>query len=166
MEGLIPIFARARRQLLSPSYEDNPYSSTANRVLNVVPTMENCRNHAWTFSSFVFTHLKLFAESLQPSFIIHFLSIYHQKVRSCCILEIRTCVMDQTLQFDLTTQLDPSSSKSVVLNGFHEKHDPEPSLEDLERELPVVYDGQIPLGDLISRVVQAIYAELLEHSET
>lgn len=42
----------------------------------------------------------------------------------------------------------------------------EPTLEELERELPVVYDGQIPLGDLLSRVVQSVYAELLELVET
>lgn len=46
-------------------------------------------------------------------------------------------------------------------NEFHET-----SLEELERELPVVYDGQVPLGDLLSRVTQAIYAELLEMAET
>ncbi len=28
-----------------------------------------------------------------------------------------------------------------------------------ERELPHVFDGQIPLGDLLSRVMQAIFAE-------
>lgn len=48
------------------------------------------------------------------------------------------------------------------VNGFH--HDP--TLERLEQELPMVYDGQIPLGDLVSRVVQSIYAELVEHADT
>ena len=42
----------------------------------------------------------------------------------------------------------------------------EPSLEELERELPMVYDGQIRLGELLSRVVQQIYAELSELAET
>ncbi|KAH8119598.1 MED14-domain-containing protein [Phellopilus nigrolimitatus] len=42
----------------------------------------------------------------------------------------------------------------------------DPSPEELEQELPVVVDGQIPLGDLLSRVVQSIYAELIELSET
>jgi hypothetical protein len=46
-------------------------------------------------------------------------------------------------------------------NGFHE-----PTQEELERELPVVHDDQVPLGDLLSRVVQAIYAELCELAET
>ena len=41
-----------------------------------------------------------------------------------------------------------------------------PSLEELEQELPMVYDGQIRLGDLLSRVVQQIYAELSELAET
>ncbi|OAX41796.1 MED14-domain-containing protein [Rhizopogon vinicolor AM-OR11-026] len=47
------------------------------------------------------------------------------------------------------------------LNGYHE-----PTIEELEKELPVVLDGQVPLGDLLSRVVQAIYAELSELVET
>ena len=51
----------------------------------------------------------------------------------------------------------------ATANGLHEH---EPSVEDLERELPVVYDGQIPLGELVSRTVQAIYAELSELAET
>ena len=44
--------------------------------------------------------------------------------------------------------------------------DGEPSIEELESQLPVVLDDQIPLGDLISRMVQAIYAELTEMAET
>lgn len=48
------------------------------------------------------------------------------------------------------------------VNGFHH----EPIIERLEQELPIVSDGQIPLGDLVSRVVQSIYAELVEHADT
>ena len=48
------------------------------------------------------------------------------------------------------------------VNGFHH----EPTIERLEQELPMVFDGQIPLGDLVSRVVQSIYAELVEHADT
>lgn len=47
------------------------------------------------------------------------------------------------------------------MNGHHE-----PSIEELENELPIVLDGQVPLGDLLSRVAQAIYAELSELAET
>ncbi|GLB37299.1 putative MED14-domain-containing protein [Lyophyllum shimeji] len=50
---------------------------------------------------------------------------------------------------------------TVQDHGFHE-----PAMVELERELPVVMDGQIPLGDLLSRVMQAIYAELAELAET
>jgi mediator of RNA polymerase II transcription subunit 14 len=39
-------------------------------------------------------------------------------------------------------------------------------VEELERELPLVTDGQIELSDVLSRVVQAIYAELTEMAET
>lgn len=44
-------------------------------------------------------------------------------------------------------------------------HD-EPSLEALERELPLVTDGQVPLGELVSRLVQTMYAELVEMADT
>ena len=46
-------------------------------------------------------------------------------------------------------------------NGTHEI-----SLEELEKELPVVTENMLPLGELVSRVVQAIYAELTELAET
>ncbi|KAF8813688.1 MED14-domain-containing protein [Phlegmacium glaucopus] len=51
-------------------------------------------------------------------------------------------------------------------NGPHYDSVVEPSLEELEQELPMVYDGQIRLGELLSRVVQQIYAELSELAET
>jgi len=38
--------------------------------------------------------------------------------------------------------------------------------EPLEVELPVVDDGQVQLRDLVSRVVQACYAEMTEMAET
>jgi mediator of RNA polymerase II transcription subunit 14 len=47
------------------------------------------------------------------------------------------------------------------LNGVYD-----PTQADLDRELPLVFDGQVPLGDLLSRVVQSIYAELSELAET
>ena len=68
--------------------------------------------------------------------------------------------------------LDPPNSSEIA--HPHEPHYDnalednalEPSLEELERELPMVYDGQIRLGELLSRVVQQIYAELSELAET
>ncbi|TFY52257.1 hypothetical protein EVG20_g10628 [Dentipellis fragilis] len=47
------------------------------------------------------------------------------------------------------------------VNGFEE-----PPIEILERELPLVYDGQVPLREVVTRVVQACYAEMTEMSET
>lgn len=38
--------------------------------------------------------------------------------------------------------------------------------EPPEAELPVVDDGQVQLRDLVSRVVQACYAEMTEMAET
>jgi mediator of RNA polymerase II transcription subunit 14 len=46
-------------------------------------------------------------------------------------------------------------------NGFGD-----PPIELLEAELPVVDDGQAQLSDLVSRVVQACYAEMTEMAET
>ena len=48
-------------------------------------------------------------------------------------------------------------------NGIFES---EPPIELLEHELPTVRDGQYPLADVVSRVVQACYAELTEMAET
>lgn len=55
---------------------------------------------------------------------------------------------------------------TVVANGLNGHYASEPSLEQLEAELPVVLEGQVSLGELLSRVVQAIYAELVELAET
>lgn len=52
-------------------------------------------------------------------------------------------------------------AKPVYTNGIRE-----PTLEELERELPVVHNGQVPLGELVSRMAQTIYAELTELAET
>lgn len=59
-----------------------------------------------------------------------------------------------------------SNSERTLLNGVHVNGFDDPALEDLERDLPVVYDGQVALGDVLSRVAQSIYAELSELAET
>lgn len=61
-----------------------------------------------------------------------------------------------------TPPLPAKPSHEPQVNGFHH----EPTMERLEQELPMVFEGQIPLGDLVSRVVQSIYAELVEHADT
>lgn len=67
--------------------------------------------------------------------------------------------------FDLQKQ---KAEALAVLNGLavNGHLEQEPTLEQLEMELPVVLDGQVPLGELLSRVMQAIYAELSELAET
>lgn len=60
---------------------------------------------------------------------------------------------------DLLEQTE--TRNTVRTNGVHEH-----SVGDLERELPIVFDGQASLGDLLSRIVQSIYAELSELAET
>ncbi|KAJ7497072.1 mediator complex subunit MED14-domain-containing protein [Mycena latifolia] len=57
-------------------------------------------------------------------------------------------------------------TSTSLVNGVHQNGFDHPTLQDLEQELPVVYDGQVALGDLLSRVVQSIYAELSELAET
>ncbi|KAL5506965.1 RGR1 [Sanghuangporus vaninii] len=69
-----------------------------------------------------------------------------------------------------------SSSSAPSTNGHYGPHlpneivphgvDGEPSLEELEHELPPVHDGQIPLRELLQRMTQSIYAELTEMAET
>ncbi|KAJ7928568.1 mediator complex subunit MED14-domain-containing protein [Mycena leptocephala] len=59
-----------------------------------------------------------------------------------------------------------SSAEHGLVNGLHTNGFDRTTLEDLEQELPVVYDGQVPLGDVLSRVAQSIYAELSELAET
>lgn len=59
----------------------------------------------------------------------------------------------------LTKPGSPSNDSTLI-------PDHDAMMEELERELPVVHDGQVPLGELLSRVVQAIYAELSELAET
>ena len=39
-------------------------------------------------------------------------------------------------------------------------------LREIESELPIVYDGQIEMRELLSRMMQSIYAELTEMAET
>jgi mediator of RNA polymerase II transcription subunit 14 len=56
-------------------------------------------------------------------------------------------------------------SSSLVSNDFHDAMG-EPVIEELEAELPMVYDGQAPLGELLQRVSQSIYTELTELAET
>lgn len=75
--------------------------------------------------------------------------------------------MDMDIKPIIPARNGLSSSKDALVNGTI-KMEPglEPTLEELERELPDVPDDQIQLGDLLSRVVQSIYAELSELSET
>jgi mediator of RNA polymerase II transcription subunit 14 len=67
--------------------------------------------------------------------------------------------------FDIQKQ---KAEALAILNGLtgNGHLEQEPTMEQLEMELPVVLDGQVPLGELLSRVMQAIYAELSELAET
>ncbi|KAJ7782911.1 mediator complex subunit MED14-domain-containing protein [Mycena metata] len=62
--------------------------------------------------------------------------------------------------------MDSSSIEHGLVNGVHTNGFEGPTLEELEQDLPVVYDGQVALGDVLSRVVQSVYAELSELAET
>lgn len=67
--------------------------------------------------------------------------------------------------------MEPAVNGHTTLNGatpyppHNGKYDG-PTLEQLERELPMVHDGQVYLGELVSRLVQTMYAELVEMAET
>jgi hypothetical protein len=60
------------------------------------------------------------------------------------------------------TQIEPRPPNTIPTQEM----DGTLSMKELERELPVVKDGQIPLPDLLSRVVQSIFAEMTEIAET
>lgn len=66
----------------------------------------------------------------------------------------------------LAVDISGPSGEAFAANQGHSDGFHEPTLEELERELPMVYDGQIHLGDLLSRMMQSIYAELSELAET
>lgn len=60
----------------------------------------------------------------------------------------------------------PINNVMPASNGIHTNGSIELNIDEHERELPFVDDGQIPLGELLSRVMQSIYAELSELAET
>jgi mediator of RNA polymerase II transcription subunit 14 len=63
----------------------------------------------------------------------------------------------------------PDSYSSPILEAFNpgpNGFDDKPPFELLEAKLPIVDDGQVRLSELVSRVVQACYAELTEMAET
>jgi mediator of RNA polymerase II transcription subunit 14 len=58
---------------------------------------------------------------------------------------------------------------SIQTNGFLDNHTPSDdahTMEILQTELPHVLEGQISFGEVVSRIVQSIYAELSELAET
>jgi mediator of RNA polymerase II transcription subunit 14 len=71
--------------------------------------------------------------------------------------------MNEQVNGPLNTNTDDTT---LTTNGFHPEDNAAPTDEELEGELPVVFDGQVPLGELLERVVQGIYAELVELAET
>ncbi|KAK0454745.1 mediator complex subunit MED14-domain-containing protein [Armillaria borealis] len=60
----------------------------------------------------------------------------------------------------------PINNVMPASNGIHTNGSIELNIDEHERELPFVDDGQIPLGELLSRVMQSVYAELSELAET
>ena len=66
-----------------------------------------------------------------------------------------------------STSANESPSRYEAMNGFTADEILEDTgLAELEKELPHVYDGQVELKELLTRVMQAIYAELTEMAET
>lgn len=76
----------------------------------------------------------------------------------------------------MATETNHEPQFRSTLDGHHSESGPllqlsttvlsENDIEILQQELPVVYDGQVPLSELLSRVMQSIYAELSELAET
>lgn len=67
-----------------------------------------------------------------------------------------------------TSLAPPDAYSSPILDVFDPSPNgfDEPPIELLEAELPVVDDGQVPLGEIVSRMAQACYAEMTEMAET
>lgn len=60
-----------------------------------------------------------------------------------------------------------NGNSTTALEGHHQLNgDSDFTLEQLERELPFVANDQVFFGELLSRVMQTIYAELSELAET
>lgn len=64
--------------------------------------------------------------------------------------------------------MNTPSLHGLVVNGIngHLEKSKTPPVEELESELPVVHNDQIPLSEVLSRVVQDIYAELMTLADT
>ncbi|KAG8767922.1 mediator complex subunit, partial [Serendipita sp. 398] len=58
------------------------------------------------------------------------------------------------------------ADSSKEMSRGDEEVDEWPSLQDLEKELPKVFDGQVYLGFLMHQLVQDLYAQLLNIAET
>jgi mediator of RNA polymerase II transcription subunit 14 len=74
------------------------------------------------------------------------------------------------MDVDVAVPVDGGGNATTMMdvdavNGVHTPN-PQPSMKFLEEELPPVGDGQVPLRELVVRVVQDIYADLVNHSET
>lgn len=92
---------------------------------------------------------------------------------------------DAPISYNLNSKLKnstESSGSAIVTNGVNghnhdylpnynhntpskEEHNP-PTLAQLESELPFTDHDQIPLGEILSRVVQDVYAELVTLADT
>jgi hypothetical protein len=81
-------------------------------------------------------------------------------------LHVHPLSMTETPQAVAVPHPAHSPEPSTNTNGVVKMETDDVPLEDLERELPVVYDDQIYLKELLQRVVQTIYAELSEMAET
>ena len=70
-------------------------------------------------------------------------------------------------QMSVDLDVSPLASSSVQPNDpLIEGHVPNTPIEELEKELPLVLNDQLSLGELVSRVAQSVYAELSELAET
>ena len=112
--------------------------------------------------------------------------MYREKIKSKIIMSADNLAhMDPSSNFRLVAHdnndgwrsMRPSQSLLLNMHSFHSGpvvnginghlHENEPpTLEELESELPVVNNDQIPLSEVLSRVVQDIYAELMTLADT
>lgn len=60
----------------------------------------------------------------------------------------------------------PHPHTNANVNPTADQDSPPPTIAQLESELPFVDQDQIPLGEILSRVVQDVYAELVTLADT
>jgi hypothetical protein len=78
-----------------------------------------------------------------------------------CVIFVFVFILGEGLRFSTLSLSMAAPTYPKDPNG-----QPFPSMEELEKELPFVLDGQIHLGLVMHQMVQDLYSQLLNIAET